>query len=102
MRTARAKGLSEGTILRKHILRAALAPIVTMAGMDFAGLLGGAILTETIFNLPGLGRLALSAVNNFDLPMIVATTIVAASFVIVMNLVVDIAYAFVDPRVRVG
>ena len=102
VRTARAKGLSEGTILRKHILRAALAPIVTMAGMDFAGLLGGAILTETIFNLPGLGRLALSAVNNFDLPMIVATTIVAASFVIVMNLVVDIAYAFVDPRVRVG
>ena len=102
IRTARAKGLSEKVILRKHTLRAALAPIVTLAGLDFAGLLGGAIITEGIFNLPGLGRLSIRAVlNDYDLPTIVATTILAASFVVIMNLIVDIAYAYIDPRVRV-
>ena len=102
IRTARAKGLGEGVVLRKHILRAALAPIVTMAGLDFAGLLGGAIITEGIFNLPGLGRLSIRAVlQDYDLPTIVATTILAATFVVVMNLIVDIAYAYIDPRVRV-
>ncbi len=102
IRTARAKGLSEKVILRKHTLRAALAPIVTLAGLDFAALLGGAIITEGIFNLPGLGRLSIRAVlNDYDLPTIVATTILAASFVVIMNLVVDIAYAYIDPRVRV-
>ena len=102
IRTARAKGLAEGVVLRKHILRAALAPIVTMAGLDFAGLLGGAIITEGIFNLPGLGRLSIRAVlQDYDLPTIVATTILAATFVVVMNLIVDIAYAYIDPRVRV-
>ncbi|CAB4555862.1 unannotated protein [freshwater metagenome] len=102
IRTARAKGLSEKVILRKHTLRAALAPLTTMAGLDFAGLLGGAILTEAVFNLPGLGRLSLGAVIDFDLPIIVATTILAASIVITMNLVVDVLYAFIDPRVRVA
>lgn len=103
IRTARAKGLSEKVILRKHTLRAALAPIVTIAGLDFAGLLGGAIITEQIFNLPGLGRLSLRAVLiDYDLPVIVSTTILAATFVVVMNLVVDILYAYIDPRVRVG
>lgn len=102
IRTARAKGLSEKVILRKHTLRAALAPLTTMAGLDFAGLLGGAILTEAVFNLPGLGRLSLGAVFDFDLPIIVATTILAATIVITMNLVVDILYAFIDPRVRVA
>lgn len=102
IRTARAKGLSEKVILRKHTLRAALAPIATLAGLDFAGLLGGAIITEGIFNLPGLGRLSIRAVlNDYDLPTIVATTILAASFVVIMNLIVDIAYAYIDPRVRV-
>jgi peptide/nickel transport system permease protein len=102
IRTARAKGLSERVILRKHTLRAALAPIVTLAGLDFAGLLGGAIITEGIYNLPGLGRLSIRAVlQDYDLPVIVATTILAASFVVIMNLVVDIAYAYIDPRVRV-
>lgn len=102
IRTARAKGLSEKVILRKHTLRAALAPIVTIAGLDFAGLLGGAIITEGIFNLPGLGRLSIRAVlNDYDLPTIVATTILAASFVVIMNLIVDIAYAYIDPRVRI-
>ena len=101
IRTARAKGLSEGVILGKHTLRAALAPIATMAGLDFAGLLGGAILTESVFNLPGLGRLAISAVVKYDLPIIVATTLLAAFIVVMMNLIVDILYAYIDPRVRV-
>jgi peptide/nickel transport system permease protein len=73
-----------------------------MAGLDFAGLLGGAILTESVFNLPGLGRLAIGAVIEYDLPIIVATTLLAATIVVVMNLIVDIAYAFIDPRVRVA
>jgi len=102
IRTARAKGLPEGTILGKHTLRSALAPIVTMAGLDFAGLLGGAILTESVFNLPGLGRLAIGSVIEYDLPIIVATTLLAAAIVVLMNLVVDIAYAFIDPRVRIA
>jgi peptide/nickel transport system permease protein len=102
IRTARAKGLSEGVILGKHTLRAALAPIATMAGLDFAGLLGGAILTESVFNLPGLGRLAISAVTKYDLPIIVATTLLAAFIVVIMNLIVDILYAYIDPRVRVS
>lgn len=103
IRTARAKGLPERDILRKHTLRAALAPIITLAGLDFAGLLGGAIITESIFNLPGLGRLSLRAVLvDYDLPTILATTILAATFVVVANLLVDIAYAYLDPRVRVA
>ncbi len=103
IRTARAKGLPEKIVLRKHILRAALAPILTIAGLDFAGLLGGAIITENIFNLPGLGRMSIRAVlTDYDLPIIVATTLLAATFVVVMNLIVDIAYAYIDPRVRVA
>ena len=102
IRTARAKGLSEGTILGKHTLRAALAPITTMAGLDFAGLLGGAILTESVFNLPGLGRLAIGSVIEYDLPIIVGTTILAAAIVVIINLVVDILYAYIDPRVRIA
>jgi len=102
IRTARAKGLSEGVILGKHTLRAALAPIATMAGLDFAGLLGGAILTESVFNLPGLGRMAISAVTKYDLPIIVGTSLLADFIVVMMNLIVDILYAFIDPRVRVA
>ena len=103
IRTARAKGLSEKVVLRKHTLRAALAPIVTIAGLDFAGLLGGAIITEGIFNLQWLGKLSLRAVLvDYDLPIILATTLFAATFVVVMNLIVDILYALIDPRVRVG
>ena len=89
-------------ILRKHTLRAALAPLATMAGLDFAALLGGAILTEKVFNLPGLGRLSLGAVIEYDLPIIVAATLLSAAIVITMNLVVDLLYAFIDPRVRVA
>ena len=100
IRTARAKGLAERVVFRKHALRAGLTPIVTSAGLDLAGLLGGAVITEYIFSLPGLGRLAIGAVTEYDLPTITATVLVAAVFVIVANLVVDILYAAIDPRVR--
>jgi peptide/nickel transport system permease protein len=101
IRTARAKGVKERTVLFKHTLRAVLAPIITLAGLDFAGLIGGAIITETIFNLPGLGRLTLRSTYEFDLPVVLATTILAAVVVIVMNLIVDMFYAVLDPRVRI-
>jgi len=100
IRTARAKGLSEKVVLLKHTMRAVLAPITTSAGLDIAGLIGGAIITESIFNLAGLGRMTIQAVYEFDLSVVVATTILAASVVITMNLIVDIAYGYLDPRVR--
>lgn len=101
VRTARAKGVTERRVLTKHTMRAVIAPLTTMAGLDFAGLIGGAIITETIYNLPGLGRLTLRSVQEFDLPVVVATTILAAGVVIVMNLLVDMLYAVLDPRVRI-
>lgn len=101
IRTARAKGVKERTVLFKHTMRAVFAPIITLAGLDFAGLIGGAIITETIFNLPGLGRLALRSTYEFDLPIVLATTILAATVVIIMNLIVDMFYAVLDPRVRI-
>ena len=101
IRTARAKGVKERTVLFKHTMRAVFAPIITLAGLDFAGLIGGAIITETIFNLPGLGRLTLRSTFEFDVPVVLATTILAAAVVIIMNLVVDMLYAVLDPRVRI-
>ena len=100
IRTARAKGLKEGTVIRKHALRAGLTPIVTAAGLDLAGLLGGAIITESIFSLPGVGRLAIDAVVDADLAVITATVLLAGSFIIIANIVVDLLYAVIDPRVR--
>ena len=100
IRTARSKGLNERTVIGKHALRAGLTPIVTAAGLDLAGLLGGAIVTEAVFNLPGIGRLSIDSVVDSDLPIITATVLLAATFVIVANLVVDILYAVIDPRVR--
>lgn len=102
VRTARAKGLSERVILRKHTLRPALSPLSTLAAMDFAFMLGGAIITEKIFSIPGIGRLAIRAVVDVDLPVIVGTTLIAAFIIVVMNLIVDVLYAVIDPRVRVG
>jgi peptide/nickel transport system permease protein len=101
VRTARAKGLSERVILRKHTLRPALSPLSTLAAMDFAFMLGGAIITETIFGIPGIGRLAIRAVVDVDLPLIVGTTLIAAFIIVLMNLIVDVLYAVIDPRVRV-
>ena len=83
-------------------LRAGLTPIVTAAGLDLADLLGGAVITEAVFNLPGMGRLAISAVTDYDLPVITGVTLVAAAFVILANLVVDLTYARLDPRVSHG
>ncbi len=100
IRTARAKGLSERRVTFRHGLRAALTPIVTMAGLDIGILLGGAVLTETVFNIPGIGRFAYDAIINSDLPAIQGTVLFGAFFIIVANLAVDILYAFLDPRVR--
>jgi peptide/nickel transport system permease protein len=102
IRTARAKGLPERTVIRKHGLRAGLTPIVTAAGLDLAGLLGGAIIVESVFTLPGLGRLAINAVLDADLPVIVGTVLVAGSFIIIANIIVDLLYAVIDPRVRLA
>lgn len=102
IRTARAKGLKESTVVTRHGLRATLTPILTVFGLDFGLLLGGAIITEYTFGLPGLGRLALDGVNQSDLPVVVGVTMTTALFVVVMNLIVDILYAVVDPRVRLA
>jgi len=100
IRTARAKGLPERTVIVKHGLRAALTPIVTIFGMDLGLLLGGAIITEVTFSMHGLGLFTVEAVQNQDLPEILGVTLLAAFFIVLANLVVDILYAFVDPRVR--
>ena len=102
IRTARAKGLPERTVIGKHALRAGLTPIVTAAGLDLAGLLGGAIILEAIFSLPGLGSLAISSVVNPDQSILVGITLITATFIIVANLIVDILYAVIDPRVRLS
>jgi peptide/nickel transport system permease protein len=100
IRTARAKGLAERRVVLRHGLRAALTPVVTLAGLDIGILLGGAVLTETVFNIPGVGRFAYDSIVNSDLPAIQGTVLFGAIFIIVANLIVDIAYAFLDPRVR--
>jgi peptide/nickel transport system permease protein len=100
IRTARAKGLSERRVVMKHGLRASLTPIVTILGLDLGGLLGGALITETVFNLQGLGNYAVRSVYAGDLYAILDVTLIAAFFITFANLVVDIVYAFLDPRVR--
>ncbi|MDQ3986802.1 MAG: ABC transporter permease, partial [Actinomycetota bacterium] len=100
IRTARAKGLSERRVVFKHGLRASLTPIVTMFGIDLGTLLGGAVITEKVFNIPGLGDYAIRAVGNVDLPVIVAVVVFAALFISLLNLIVDVVYAYLDPRVR--
>jgi peptide/nickel transport system permease protein len=100
IRTARAKGLSERRVIFKHGLRAALTPVVTMFGMDMGYLLGGAIITETVFRIHGLGDYAIRSLFTNDFPAVMGVTIFASFFIVVANLVVDVAYAFLDPRVR--
>jgi peptide/nickel transport system permease protein len=102
IRTARAKGLRERDVTVKHGLRAALTPILTIFGLDFGLLLGGAVITESVFSLPGLGKYAVDAITTNDLPKVLGVTLMAAFFVVVANLVVDLLYAVVDPRVRLG
>jgi peptide/nickel transport system permease protein len=102
IRTARAKGLPERTVIIKHALRASLTPILTIFGLDLGLLLGGAVLTEKTYSLPGLGRLVVDAIFGNDLPVVLGVTLFAAFFVVLANLVVDVLYATVDPRVRVA
>jgi peptide/nickel transport system permease protein len=102
IRTARAKGLEERTVIGKHALRSGLTPIVTVFGLDFGVLLGGAILTETVFNLRGIGYQALTAIRGNDLPVILGVVLIAAIAIIICNLIVDVVYGIIDPRVRLG
>jgi peptide/nickel transport system permease protein len=100
IRTARAKGLRERRVVLRHATRAGLTPLVTVLGLDIAILLGGVVLTETVFNIPGIGRLNYTAIVEGDFPVTEGTVLLAALFVVVANIVVDIAYAYMDPRVR--
>jgi peptide/nickel transport system permease protein len=100
VRTARAKGVPEGRVIYRHALRAASTPIVTQAGIDVGVLFGGAVITEQVFGLPGLGWTAVHAIQEQDLPVIIGVVIVASAGVVVANLIVDLLYAVLDPRVR--
>jgi peptide/nickel transport system permease protein len=100
IRTARAKGASEAAVLFRHGLRNALIPVVTILGIDVAGLLGGVLFTENVFALPGIGTLAVQSVFNLDVPMIMGTVLFSACLVVSANLVVDILYQWIDPRMK--
>ncbi|MGX1224652.1 ABC transporter permease [Streptomyces ambofaciens] len=100
IRTARAKGLKEQVVISKHAMRSTLTPLLTMLGMDLGALMGGAILTETTFSLPGLGQKVLDAIQNHDLPFILGVVLITSLAVLIANLVVDVLYAVIDPRVR--
>ena len=102
IKTARSKGLSEKVVVRKHARRNAMIPTTTVIGLSFGGLLGGAVLTETIFDWPGLGQWSASAIVQFDNAAIMGFTLLAAIIYVFANLVVDILYAYLDPRIRLG
>ncbi|MFH8488777.1 ABC transporter permease [Streptomyces longisporoflavus] len=102
IRTARAKGLGEAVVIRRHALRSAMTPILTVFGLDLGVLMGGAVLTESTFNLPGLGLEAVKAISTKDLPVILGVTLCASLAIALANLVVDLLYAVIDPRVRLG
>jgi peptide/nickel transport system permease protein len=102
IRTARAKGLRERRVIYRHGLRAAMTPLVTQFGIDVSGLLGGAIVTENVFGLPGLGQLTTSSLATQDLPTIIGLVLLASAFVVVANIVVDVLYSVLDARVRLS
>jgi peptide/nickel transport system permease protein len=102
VRTAKAKGLSERRVMTHHVMRNSLIPIVTLFGLDFGALLGGSILIESIFSLNGVGQYAFESLKNFDLPPIMAIVLYGAFFVVLFNALADIAYAYLDPRIRLG
>ncbi|MFD3841558.1 ABC transporter permease [Streptomyces sp. NPDC058642] len=102
IRTARAKGLKEQVVIRKHAMRSTMTPLLTMLGMDLGALIGGAILTETTFSLPGLGQAVLNGIKTQDLPIILGVTLITSLAVLLANLVVDVLYAVIDPRVRLA
>ena len=100
MRTGRSKGLPEGMLIYKHALKNSLIPVVTVAGMQFAGLLAGSIVAEEVFALPGLGRLLLQAIGYRDLPLVQGISLFIAAVVVIINFITDILYLLLDPRVR--
>ncbi|HTR62602.1 MAG TPA: ABC transporter permease [Candidatus Binataceae bacterium] len=102
VRTARGKGLSGARAMMKHAMANATLPLVTLAGLDLAGLLSGVVLTETVFNWPGIGRLAFEAIFNLDIPLIMGTVLFSAFLVVIANLLVDLLYAWLDPRIRLS
>jgi peptide/nickel transport system permease protein len=102
VRTARAKGAPEWLVMRSHVLRNAMLPVVTMLGMDIGVALGGAVFTESVFGLPGLGRRAVQGLEGFDLPAVMGIVVFATICVIVFNLFVDLLYAVIDPRIRLS
>ena len=99
---ARLKGMPERTIILRHALRHVLTPVITMLGMDLGYFLGGVLIIESVFGLPGVGQLAYNAISTLDIPMITGTVLVAAVFVVLMNFIVDVTYTLVDPRVRLS
>ncbi len=101
VRTARAKGLREAAVISRHALRNALVPVVTIMGLQFGGLLGGSVVTETVFSLPGMGRLIVQAIGNRDYPIVQAGVFLIAIAFVGVNLVVDVLYAVIDPRIRI-
>lgn len=102
VRTARAKGLSRGATMRRHVLRNALIPVITIGGLIFADLLAGTIIVERVFSLPGIGKLVFQAITNRDLMVVKSVVLLLAALVVVMNFLVDITYALIDPRIRLG
>ena len=100
IRTARSKGIRESRVIVRHGLRSALTPVVTQFGIDLGQLIGGVVVIETVFSLPGLGQTAVVAINQQDLPVIIGIVLFASAAVVVANILVDIAYAVLDPRVR--
>jgi peptide/nickel transport system permease protein len=102
VRTARAKGLPKITVYGRHALRAAMTPILTIAGLDLGSYLGGTVITETVFGFTGLGKTALNAALNLDMPIVMATVLLAAVFILTANVLVDMLYAVIDPRVRLS
>jgi peptide/nickel transport system permease protein len=100
VRTARGKGMSGARVMMKHAMANAMLPLVTIAGLDLAGLLSGVVLTETVFNWPGIGRLAFEAIFNLDIPLIMGTVLFAAFLIVAANIIVDLLYLWLDPRIR--
>ncbi len=102
VRTARAKGLPESVVIRRHALKNALIPVVTLSSLLFVGLLGGVVITETVFDFPGIGRWGVIAAQQLDVPGVLGSTLLAALLFVIANLISDLLYAFVDPRIRIG
>ena len=100
VRTARAKGAPESRVIRSHVLRNSLLTVVTVLGLDIGLAMGGAIFTETVYGLPGLGKVAIESIANFDLPITLGVVVFATTCIIVANLFVDLFYAWIDPRIR--